>query len=400
VVTYQTAWLKYYYPVEYLAALMTSVIDDQPKVSEYIQAAREMKIPVLPPDINEGQWGFSVNGKSIVYGLSAIKGVGKNVIENLVAEREKNGPFTSMTDFCTRLGDSQLNKRMMENMIKAGAFDSLGGNRKQYLQVYTRILDAVQDDRKNNMAGQMSLFDFMDDSEKKDFQITLPKVKEYDKDQLLSFEKEVLGVYVSGHPLEGYEGIMKRVVTNTTADFRLDVEENEHLPKIRDRQRAVVGGMITAVSVKATKKGDPMAYLTLEDMVGTLEVLVFPKSFEQYRTLLNEDEKVFITGRATVEEDQDGKMICEKISRFSELSKEIVIRFPDKDTYREEEEGLFSLLRQSESGDDQVVVFLQKEKQMRALGPNWAVDSEKGALDKMKEMYGEGNVGIMWRPLK
>ena len=400
VVTYQTAWLKYYYPVEYLAALMTSVIDDQPKVSEYIQAAREMKIPVLPPDINEGQWGFSVNGKSIVYGLSAIKGVGKNVIENLVAEREKNGPFTSMTDFCTRLGDSQLNKRMMENMIKAGAFDSLGGNRKQYLQVYTRILDAVQDDRKNNMAGQMSLFDFMDDSEKKDFQITLPKVKEYDKDQLLSFEKEVLGVYVSGHPLEGYEGIMKKVVTNTTADFRLDVEENEHLPKIRDRQRAVVGGMITAVSVKATKKGDPMAYLTLEDMVGTLEVLVFPKSFEQYRTLLNEDEKVFITGRATVEEDQDGKMICEKISRFSELSKEIVIRFPDKDTYREEEEGLFSLLRQSESGDDQVVVFLQKEKQMRALGPNWAVDSEKGALDKMKEMYGEGNVGIMWRPLK
>ena len=223
VVSYQTAYLKYYYPVEFMAALMTSVIDNPGKVAEYIMVCRSMGITILPPDINQGESGFSVNGNSIRYALTAIKSVGRPVIDAVVNERKERGAYTNLQDFITRMADKDINKKAIENFIKAGALDSLGGTRKQFMSAYVQIMDHIVHDRKNNMAGQISLFDIVDESEKSSYDVRLPDVGEYSKDMILAFEKEVLGIYVSGHPLEEFEDLWRRGITNTTADFVLEV---------------------------------------------------------------------------------------------------------------------------------------------------------------------------------
>ena len=317
VVAYQTAWLKYYYPVEFMAALLTSVIDNGKKVSEYILSCRSMGIQILPPDINQGEAGFSVDGNSIRYALTAIKGVGWAVIEGIVAERRERGPFTNLNDFITRMSDKDVNKRVIESFIKAGALDGLSGTRKQFMSVYVQILDHVTRDKKNNMAGQMSLFDIVDEEAKEDFDLRMPDVGEYSKEMKLGFEKEVLGIYVSGHPMEEYREIWSNNVTNKTNDFALDEETNT--VNIADQARVVVGGIIAGKTIKYTKNDQMMAFLTLEDMVGSVEIIVFPKSYETYGKLLVEDEKIFVRGRTSVEEDKDAKLICEEIYTFAQV---------------------------------------------------------------------------------
>ena len=319
VVAYQTAWLKFYYPVEFMAALMTSVIDNSKKVSEYILTCRNMGIQLLPPDINQGQSGFSVDGGSIRYALTAIKGVGQSSIDDLVEERKIRGPFTNLKDFITRIADRDVNKRAVENFIKAGALDGLGGTRKQFMSVYMQMMDHIAKERKSNLAGQISLFDIAEESQKEEFDIRLPDVGEYPKEMLLSFEKEVLGIYLSGHPLESDQELWQKHITSTTNDFALDEETGSAL--VTDQARVVVGGMIADRSIKYTKNDKVMAFLNLEDLVGNMEVVVFPRDYEKYGSLLVEDARVFIRGRANVEEEKDGKLICEQVVTFEEAAR-------------------------------------------------------------------------------
>ena len=318
VVTIQTAWLKYYYPVEFMAALMTSVIDNPKKLSEYILTCRSMGIELLPPDINEGQSGFAVCDGKIRYALTAIKSIGKPVIDSIEEERRLRGHFTNLNDFITRMADREMNKRSIENFIKAGAMDSLGGTRKQFMSVYIQILDHIIKDRKSNLAGQISLFDIADDSQKEEFDIRMPEVGEYTKEMLLAFEKEVLGIYLSGHPLEEYQELWQSYITNTTNDFVLDEETGA--VRAADQSIVVVGGMIADKTIKYTKKNQVMSFLNLEDLVGNVEIMVFPRDYEKYGSLLNEEAKIFVRGRVSAEEDKDGKVICEQIVSFEEAA--------------------------------------------------------------------------------
>lgn len=391
-VAYQTAYLKFYYPVEFMAALMTSVIDNPPKVAEYILTCRQMGIAILPPDINVGEARFTVDGGNIRYGLSAIKSIGRPVIDAIVQERTLGGPYRSLKDFIERLTGKETNKRTIENFIKSGAFDSLGGTRKQFMQVYAGLADHVAQEKKSAMTGQMSLFDLMNEEDKKEYEVQLPNVGEYDKEQLLAFEKEVLGIYVSGHPLEKYEDLWRGVITNVTVDFALD-EETGH-SKVVDGSKAVIGGMITAKTIKYTKTNKTMAFLTVEDLVGTVEVVVFPKDYEKNQQWMNEDEKVFIRGRVNNEDDRPSKLICEKIWRFEEVPMELWIQFSDMETYRTREQELFGVLRDSGDGSDYVAIYVRNPRSVRKLGENWTVCADEAMMAKLAAMFGKENVRL------
>lgn len=393
VVSYQTAYLKYYYPVEFMAALMTSVIDNSGKVAEYIMVCRGMGISILPPDINQGESGFSVDGRSIRYALTAIKSVGRPVIDAVVKERNERGPYTNLKDFITRVADKEVNRKAIENFIKAGAFDSLPGTRKQFMSAYVQIMDHIVHDKKNNMAGQMSLFDIVDDSQKEEFDVKLPDVGEYSKEMLLAFEKEVLGIYISGHPLEEQEELWKKGITNTTADFMLDEETGATV--VKDNATAVIGGMIADKKIKYTKNDKIMAFLQLEDLVGSVEVIVFPRDYEKYSTKLVEDNKVFIRGRVSLEEDKDGKLICEKITAFDEIPRKLWIKFSSKESYEQAETELFSLLAGSD-GNDTVIIYIEGIKAMKKLPPNRNVNADQELFARLSERFGGENIKIVW----
>ena len=389
VVAYQTAWLKYYYPVEFMAALMTSVIDNSTKVSEYILVCRQMGIQILAPDINESVGVFSVSDGAIRYGLNAIKSVGKPVIEELIREREDGGTFKDLADFIDRTSGKEVNKRTVENFIKAGAFDSFGANRRQMMMIYGQMMDDAAQKKKKDFAGQMSLFDFAAEEDKASFKVKIPDVSEYSKEDLLAFEKEVLGFYISGHPLEEYEEQWKNGISHVTTDF-LPVEEGE-LPKVHDGERAIVGGMITAKTMKATKTNKMMAFLNVEDLVGNVEVIVFPRDYEKNAALLNVDSKVFVSGRISAEEDKASKLIMEKIVPFAVASKELWIQFADMEEYQRREKDLYRLLMDSE-GDDQVVIYLKKEKMKKVLPMSRNVRVNEELLEKLYREFGEKNV--------
>ena len=392
IVSYQTAYLKHYYPVEFMAALMTSVIDNAGKVSEYIYTCRQMGISILPPDINTGEGRFSVDGDKIRYGLAAIKSVGRPVIEAIVAEREANGPFKHLKDFIERLSGKEVNKRTIESFIKAGALDSLGGTRKQFMVIYLKILEQVNQEKKYSMTGQMTLFDMVSEEQKQEFDIPLPAVGEYEKETLLAFEKEVLGIYVSGHPMEEYEEKWRKNITATTLDFQWE-EEAGHA-KVRDGERAVLGGMITGKTIKHTKNNKTMAFLTIEDLVGTVEVVVFPRDYENNRLYLEEDTKVFVKGRVSEEEDNASKLICEDIIPFEDVPCELWIQFADIPTYQAEESKLFDLLAHTE-GKDKVIIYCAKEKAKKQLPANYNIRVEKELLNRLKEHLGEGRIKVV-----
>ena len=393
VVSYQTAYLKYYYPVEFMAALMTSVIDNSGKVAEYIMVCRSMGIDILPPDINQGESGFSVNGNAIRYALTAIKSVGRPVIDAVVQERKARGPYTNLKDFITRMADKDVNKKAVENFIKAGAFDSLPGTRKQFMSAYVQIMEHIVKDKKNNMAGQLSLFDIADESQKEDFDVKLPDVGEYSKEMLLAFEKEVLGVYISGHPLEEQEELWRKGITNTTADFVINEEIGE--PAVRDNMPAIIGGIIVDKKIKYTKNDKIMAFLQIEDLVGSVEVIVFPRDYEKNSDKLLEDNKVFVRGRVSLEEERDGKLICEKITAFDEIPKKLWIKFPSKEAYESKSKELLDLLADSD-GKDSVIIYIEEIKAMKKLPPNWNVNADEQLAKVLSEKFGKENVKIVW----
>ena len=398
VVSYQTAWLKYYYPVEYMAALMTSVIDNPTKVAEYIYVCRQMGIRILPPDINKGEADFSVDGGDIRYGLAAIKSIGRPVIRAIVNDRKELGEFRNLEDFITRISSRELmNKRLVENLIKAGALDVLGGTRKQFMSIYIQIVDHMQQEKKNSMVGQMSLFDVVSEEQKEEFQIRMPDVGEYTKENLLGFEKEVLGVYVSGHPLEPYEEEWRKVISATTADFQVDPEVG--YTKVRDGAREIIGGIIAEKTVKHTKTNQMMAFLTVEDLFGTVEVVVFPRDYEKYRQYLEEDNKIFVKGRVSEEDDKASKLICEKILPFGQKKKELWIQFPDKETYLEEEAITYGYLADSE-GNDEVMIYCEKEKIVKKLPANKNISINPQILSRLMNHFGENRVKVVEKSIE
>lgn len=397
VVSYQTAWLKYYHPVEFMAALMTSCIDNPGKVAEYILNSRQMGISILPPDVNQSEGIFTVEGKSIRYGMSAIKGIGKPVMEAVTREREENGSFVSLQDFAGRMTGKEINKKTVENFIKSGAFDSLGATRKQMMQIYISVLDAAAQERKNSLTGQMSLFDFVDAETKHSYEIPLPNVGEYGKEEKLAFEKEVLGIYISGHPLEEQEECWRKNITAVTTDFLPDEETG--FPKVVDGAKVIVGGMITDKKIKYTKNNKTMAFLTLEDLLGTLEIVVFPRDYERNAALMQEDAKVFIQGRVSAEDDKASKLICEKMYAFADMPRELWIQFPDKAAYEQEVAELYRILAASD-GSDQVVLYIRAQKAMKRLPPSRGVKIGEELLGILNEKYGSENVKVVEKSIE
>ena len=397
VVSYQTAFLKYYYPVEYMAALMTSVIHNPSKVAEYILSSRKMQIEILPPDINFGESEFSADHGAIRYGLSAIKSLGAPMIRAIVEERKENGKYQSLRDFIERMSGKELNKRAIENLIKAGALDQVAGNRRQKLMVYAEIVDAVNQEKKNAMTGQMSLFDLISDEEKEAYEIQMPKVEEYSKEELLSFEKEVLGVYISGHPLEEYEERWRKNITARTVDFQIDEELGTS--KAGDGEIAVIGGIITNKTVKYTRNNKVMAFLTIEDLVGTVEVVVFPNDYEKNVQKMEEDSKVFIRGKVQGDADKASKLICEKIYSFDDVPKELWVQFETKENYLTEENEFLKLLSGSR-GTDRVIIYVRTPKSIKYLAIEKSVKINETLLGKLYEKYGMDNVKVVEKSIE
>ena len=397
VVSYQTAYLKYYYPVEFMAALLTSVIDNSGKVAEYIYSCRQMGIQILPPDINKSVGTFSVENGNIRFGLTAIKSVGRPVIQAIIEERKERGEFKHLKDFIERMGGREVNKRTIENFIKAGVFDSLGGTRKQFMMIYIQIMDQVNQERKYSMTGQMSLFDLVDDEQKKEFEIPLPKVGEYEKENKLAFEKEVLGVYLTGHPLEDYEEKWKKSISRTTLDFQIDDETGRS--RVRDGAKEIVGGMITNKTIKYTRNNKTMAFLTIEDLMGTVEVVVFPRDYERNQNYLNEDSKVFVKGRVSEEDDAPSKLICETIIPFEQTKRELWIQYGDKLEYGEDEPHLFDMLGESE-GNDTVVIYCKRERAIKRLPAGRNVCAEPALIVKLKNYYGEDRIRVVEKSIE
>lgn len=397
VVAYQTAYLKYYFPVEYMAALMTSVIDNSSKVSEYIITCRKMGITIVPPDINQGERDFSVMDGKICFALSAIKSVGRSIIDQIVRERRAGGPYRSLQDFLERVQSTELNKRTVENLIKSGAFDCLEGNRRQKMNVYPLIMDELSKEKKQTITGQMSLLDFFDEPQKEAFAIHFPNVPEFEKGTLLAFEKEVLGIYVSGHPLEADESLMRKNITATSADFAVDEETGK--AGVWDGERETIGGMITAKTVKATKTNQMMAFITIEDMVGTIEVILFPRDYEKYRPWLTEERKLFVRGRVSLGDENQGKLICEDLTAFEDVPRELWIQFTDIAAYTAAQSGLFSMLAPWD-GKSRVVIYLSSSRQFQRLPESRSVGICPELLQQLGEVFGAANVRVVEKSLE
>lgn len=392
VVAYQTAYLKHYYPVQFMAALLTSVIDNPGKVAEYIVCCRNMGIEILPPDVNTSSKEFGVSGNAVRYALLAIKSVGRPAIEFICKEREEHGPYKSIQDFLTRVQNGDCNKRAIEHFIKAGALDCLGGTRKQFMYAYVPIMDRLASGKKNHIAGQMSLLDLLSEEDKEEYEISLPQVGEYSKEEMLTMEKEVLGIYVSGHPLESYMNIWKNHITATTADFVLDEETGK--VNVEDDSVQTIGGMINSKTIKYTKNDKIMAFLELEDLYGMVEVVVFPRDYERNSQLLIEDAKVFVRGRVSLEEDKNGKLICEKIISFDEIGRKLWIRFDNMEDYNRGRDELFSILRESE-GRDQIVIYIAETKQKKILPKEYNIKADDLLLERLFEKFGKNNIKLV-----
>ena len=396
VVAYQTAWLRCHYPKEFMAALLTSVITNPKKITEYINTCRGMGIQILQPDINEGESGFSVSGDAIRYGLCAIKSLGKNVIDAMIEEREAHGRYKNLKDFMERLTSKEINKRTIENLIKAGALDSLGATRRQMMMVYACVLDEVNREKKENISGQMSLFDFFSEEEKKEYEIQYPDVGEFEQSQKLAFEKEVLGIYVSGHPLQDYMSSMEKQITARSTDFEPDEETG--LAVVKDGRHYIVGGLISNVTVKLTKTNQNMAFVTLEDLYGTVEVILFPRDYQKYRDLLVMDTGVYVRGRASVSEET-GKLVAELVLSMDQLPKEVWIQVPDVGCFQEKQESLYQVIRQF-PGELPLVIYSRKEKAIKRLPAYENISDAPSVLEELTLLFGEKNIKLVEKSIE
>lgn len=399
VVSYQTAYLRYYYPAEFFAALMTSVVDNISKAAEYIQIAKDLGIGILAPDVNEAQVGFSVTGKHIRYGLSAIKGVGRSAAQQLIHEREQGGRFTDFENFVVRMADNGMNRRAMEYFIHAGALDAFEGNRQQKITVLPSILEQKVKERKQSMAGQMTLADLFSEGseEASDFSIRMPKMEEYSQEILLANEKEALGTYISGHPMDEYRGLWEKNATAKTTDFSFDEESGAC--RLQDEDRVVVGGIVTEVTVKTTKTAKQMAFITVEDMVGSVEILVFPNVYTDNRLILQEDAKVFVSGRVSVSDEGNAKLVADKICLFDAVPKELWLQFDNMEQYREKLKVVSDLIFEH-PGHSDVWIYLRQEKARKKLSANERVKITSQLLEELQKELCEKNIKVVEKLLK
>lgn len=398
VVAYQTAYLKHYYPAEFFAALMTSFMDNMQKTSEYIEIARDMGLEILPPDVNLAAVGFSVQDGRIRYGLSAVKGVGRTAAEQLISER-RNLPFKDYEDFVARASKRGINKRAIESFIGAGALDCFSGNRHEKLAVLESIISHYTKERKDSFAGQLSLADLLgeDSEEAVEFRISMPRLSELPDSELLQMEKEALGIYLSGHPLDSDKELLKSCTNASTSDFRFDTEEGNQ--RLRDGQKVTVGGILTELKLKTTRKNEQMAFLTLEDRQGSIEITVFPRSYESFRSELKQNQRLLISGRVQQSDEQDAKLIFEGAMLFSEVPGELWLQFSELSYYKEKESRVNDIIAKS-PGASRVCIYLQKEKGVKRLGQNETVSLSPELIAEMSKELGEKNVKVSFKVLK
>ena len=403
-VAVQTAYLKCYYPLEYMAALMTSVLNSSSKIAEYITECREAGIELLPPDVNYGEADFSVDNGKIRYGLSAIKSVGSGTVESIISEREKNGLYTDLEDFINRVTKYDANKRTIENLILAGALDTLEGNRRQKRLIYEQIMDSVNKNRKESMDGQMSLMDFLGEEQKEILKVPMPNMEEFPKEMLLAFEKDLMGVYVSGHPLDEYISLLQKNVTAHAVEFAaktdpaegdFDVEEEEASASIKDGAEVVIGGIIEKSDLKYSNKGNAYGNIILEDLSGEVRVLAFAKTFDRVRPLLTEGNKVFIKGSVRNEGDGNAAiLICDDVVAFDSCPREIRLIFKNKAEYLQKEQELLDFIKDMD-GNDNVVVLLMEERAMKKLDSRWSIGATDENISLLQEKYGKENVKVV-----
>lgn len=389
-ISYQTAYLKYYYPKEFMAATMTSVMDNTDKLMEYMGGLHAMGIRLLPPDINRGERGFSVEQEGIRFGLNAIKNVGKNVADAIIREREIRGPYQSLEDFISRISLKEISRRSVESFIKAGALDLLEGNRREKILSAEALINEKNREQRGSMPGQMSLFQ----QDNNFLGRQLITMAEYSKEELLALEKEVLGVYLSGHPLDEFLQDLEKNTNAKSTDFKRNLEEEDALPP---PPKTAVGGILAQVSKKFTKKGDMMAFATLEDLYGTLEAVIFPKVFEKFEELIRLEEKVYLVGRMDFSGEEEAKLIVEKVLPLGRLPGELWIRYADRESYERDSGLLLINLGQSE-GEDSVVIYLKKERAKKNLGREWLVKGEE-IQNQLQSRLGRENVVLVEKKL-
>ena len=390
-ITYQTAYLKYYYPKEYMAALLNSVMSNTGKVSEYILSGKEMGIAILPPDVNEGEGNFTAASGGIRYGMSAIKGLGENVTDAIVRDREERGPYKSLTDLIERLAGS-INKKGLEALIKSGALDGLSGSRREKMAVYEQVLDSISHEKHSKMAGQLSLFDIAPKDDLSALEVKMPELGEFDVETKLAFEKEMLGVYLSGHPLESYQDMLKSVCNASSLDFAYDEEEG--MVNVAPGKDYILGGIASVVNIKLTRNNQRMAFITLEDLVGSVEVIVFPRDFEKYRELIEEGRKYIISGKASLEENDAAKLIAGKIIPFEELPREVWLQFENKAELEKVEDELNKIF-EGNKGNARVMLYCREERQVKRVNAVRGISYAETVIDELKSKLGCDNVKIV-----
>ena len=396
-VAMRTAWLKYYYPVEFLAALISSVMGNTSQISLYIEEARRLEIEISPPDINYSLDKFDVKDNSIIYGLKAIKNVGTNLIDQTIISRNENGKFKSFRDFVERIyakDKSAINKRSIESLIKAGAFSSLGETRATLMLQYQSIIDSVQSGLKNNVPGQSNLFDMFESNDEND-RDDFTRREEFDKSELLRMEKEVLGIYLSDHPLRAYSSIIDQYSNFSTGDL----EDDAYNEKNFDGKRVKVVGIIESINKKFTKNQKIMEFVKFEDLYGTMELIVFPQKYEQYSEILNEDEILIVGGRLNIIEGEDPKIIVDSIQSIKSIS--------NFEKQEESETKLFLRITKNmpsyildkvkpillnSKGNTQSNIYFEDKKQNYLLGNEFRISCEDNTIDELVTLLGRENV--------
>lgn len=402
VVAYQTAYLMKYYTTEFIAAMLNSVMGSSEKVAFYIRFANERGIEILPPDINESYTKFTVQGEQIRFGMAAIKNVGVNVIENIAKVRNEKGKFKDLLDFCNKVDLGVINKRAVESLIKAGALDSFGVYRSRLLAVHEKVMDGINGDKKKNIQGQINLFSDFGDEQIDPIDIKYPEIREFDKKHLLFMEKEMTGLYLSGHPLEEHKEVLKNKTSINIGEIISSgtLEEGSEGvlvqdKKVKDGQKVKIGGIITSVNKKLTKNNDMMAFVELEDLYGVIELVVFPKVFNKVRQLINEDAIILASGRVSIREDEAPKILCEDISELLVSSIEkIYIRI---DTEEELQPSLrqLKIICPSYKGSIPIYLYVKSINKAFVMNKELWVNGEKELLTFLKNQFGIENIKVV-----
>lgn len=389
--SYQTAYLKCHYPAQYMAALLTSVMDRSGKIAVYIEECNRLGLRLLPPHVNESQYHFTAAEKEIRFGLLAIKNLGLGLIEGLIAEREKSGPYRSLYDFCSRLYGGQLNRRAVESLVKSGSLDGLGATRKEMLQSIDRIIDTLDARKRRNVEGQLGLFDAGLDAAGGD--ISLVKCGEFPKHELLAMEKEVAGLYISGHPMAELAPLGKRLGAATTAEI---LSAGEPGGAVQDGQTIKLLAMVEKVKVKATRSGSAMAFLQLEDMYGGVECLVFPKILAQYKGMLEPGGLLLFTGKVSVREERDPQLVldsCTVPDRTASGAVDETLFLRMERLEGEQGEALKTLLARHH-GDTPVIIVTTSDQKRRKAPPGLWVKPGRLLLQELDSLLGADNVKL------